>query len=189
MAKQTKRRVQRKKKGTAARGDEPRGGRRSFEHEPAAESTNTQRRGRAGERASVPGAGIVRSGADAGPAKARAGEPEQQNYPGKRAAHPTKRAPGARRPGTTRSGVSSTPTSRGGSDVRDLSEHNATETVTGGDSEAPLSAPGPMGPTGASGLREVADPNFPISQRKEAQRERKIRGGNSNERRKRSNKR
>jgi hypothetical protein len=33
-----------------------------------------------------------------------------------------------------------------------------------------------MGPTGASGLREVADPNFPISQRKEAKRERKVRG-------------
>ncbi|HEX8521830.1 MAG TPA: hypothetical protein VF669_06200 [Tepidisphaeraceae bacterium] len=160
-----------------ARGTEPRGGRESFEGAADPAATNRERPGRVGQRESVPGAGSTRAGADAGP-KGRAGR-ERQNYPGKTAAAPTQRSPGARRAGTTRSGAASPATSRGGGDVgaRSGDDREATEAVTGSASQgAPLGVPGTMGPTGASGLREVADPNFPISQRKEAKRERKVRG-------------
>jgi hypothetical protein len=119
-----------------------------FEGEPDPAAVNRDHPDRPGRRKSVPGAGVVRAEADV-------------------TVHPTSPgplfAPNARRAGTTISGVSSTPDI----DAPDAGDR-ATETASAGGT-APLSVPEPdvAGPRpGASGVREISDPNFPITHAK-----------------------
>jgi hypothetical protein len=139
---------------------------------PPPEATNHDHAAPVGAHGAVPGAGIVSSDADAGPIE---NQPERRDYPGHGTGRARKSAPGARRAGTTHSRPASVPTS-GGPSSAGVAGSPATEATTIG-SDAPLSVPtdevGPV-PRG-TGLREIADPNFPISQRREATREKKER--------------
>ncbi|MDB5329231.1 MAG: hypothetical protein JWP03_382 [Phycisphaerales bacterium] len=80
-----------------------------FESQTPPELTNRSHPVAAGEEVSVPGAGVLKSGADAGPIESGSQDLHDLPYPGQSDPHAPKNAPGARRPGTTVSGVPSVP--------------------------------------------------------------------------------
>ncbi|HEY2589449.1 MAG TPA: CBS domain-containing protein [Tepidisphaeraceae bacterium] len=134
------------------RGTQPEPG---FEPGPAPpEASNRDHAEPVGSRAAVPGAGVVRESADAGPVESDPDRGEARRFPG----HGTGPldAPGAKRPGTTSSGVASPP-----DPATSTSNTAVTEEVTAG-GEAPLSVPSDsVGPQpAAADVPEIADPNY-----------------------------
>jgi hypothetical protein len=137
----------------------PRKDEETFEAPPDPAATNHDPLESRGTRKSVPGAGLVRDVADAGPAPEETGDYPGTTRDGGRAA-----SPGAQRPGTTRSGVAATPSAGGAGRARS-GRPTATETASDGGG-APLSVLGQIdkAPRGSSaGAPEIADPNFPIT--------------------------
>ncbi|MDB5172298.1 MAG: hypothetical protein JWN51_1071 [Phycisphaerales bacterium] len=80
-----------------------------FEAGPPPELTNRSHPAGPGEEIAVPGAGVLGSGADAGPIESGPPDLHDVPYPGQSDPHAPKNAPGALRPGTTVSGVPSVP--------------------------------------------------------------------------------
>ena len=111
-----------------------------------------------GERAAVPGAGVLRGDADAGPVENRADRGAGRAFPGHDAPDARLSAPGAERPGTTDTGAGAR-AARGGTGPG-LGGEIETDQSSG---QAPLNIP--TGGTGApapgsSGVPATSDPNF-----------------------------
>jgi hypothetical protein len=112
-----------------------------------------------GARAAVPGAGVVRDTADAGPQVNRDDRGAGKPYPGHDAPDARLSAPGAERPGTTDTGAGAR-VARGATGPGLGGEIETSQTS----GQAPLSVP--TGGTGApapgsSGVPATSDPNFP----------------------------
>ena len=129
-----------------------------FEQEAAPEATNYDHPQAIGTRAAVPGAGVVSSGADAGPVETNPDVNVPRAYPGQGAGPLS--APDALRPGTTRSAPASAP-SGAGEPGGSSSHSEATEAITEGGG-APLSVPSDsVGPQpSAPDVPELYDPNY-----------------------------
>lgn len=137
-----------------------------FEKEPPPEATNRDHVAPVGSRHAVPGAGVVSSGADAGPVEDDTDLEVPHAHPGH--GRGPLNAPGATRPGTTRSGVSSVPSGDwqpGGSESTSV----PVEEITDG-GEAPLSVPtDSVGPQpGAPDVPELYDPNYTAASHRHA---------------------
>lgn len=138
------------------RGESPEPG---FENAAEPADTNYEHPTPVGDRVAVPGAGVVRETADAGPVESDPDRSQHRDFPG--------HGPGpllganASRPGTTRSGVASVPDRAGAS-----STTTVTETASDG-GEAPLSVPtDTVGPIpAATRVREISDPNYTAASR------------------------
>jgi hypothetical protein len=129
-----------------------------FEREPDAAATNYNGPTVPGAVKSVPGAGVVDTSTNAGPNIA---DPDA-DHPGKDVERTIRAMPGAERPGTTMSGVSSPPHQRGEGVVDTGDDPLATVEVTGGDDMAPASTPSDVVGPRPRGLNDpdIADPNY-----------------------------
>lgn len=120
--------------------------------------TNYQHPTAPGERTVVPGAGVVRPEADAGP-RENAPNPRGRPFPGRDAPDAVLMAPGAERPGTTEGRAASA--ARGG--AQGGLEEIETPSARGQTAYAPTTggtgAPSP----GSSGVPATSDPNFPTN--------------------------
>ena len=127
---------------------------------PDAAQTNRDHPSAAGERAVVPGAGVVDPDADAGPVENRPDRGHNRPFPGQSAPDARLSAPGAERTGSTDSGAGA------------RAARGATGPGLGGEIEASQAGQAPLGvPTGgtgaptpgSSGTPATSDPNYPAN--------------------------
>ena len=127
---------------------------------PDAAQTNRDHPAAAGERAVVPGAGVVGADADAGPIENRPDRGHDRPFPGHDAPDARLSAPGAERTSSTDHGAGAR-VARGGTGPGLGGEIEASQT-----GQAPLSVPtgGTGAPSpGSSGIPATSDPNFPAN--------------------------
>jgi hypothetical protein len=141
-----------------------------FESAPPPEVTNRSHPVSAGDEVAVPGAGVLKSGADAGPIESGPPELHDLPYPGQSDPHAPKNAPGALRPGTNFSGFPAVP-AYGGINPPDP-ENSVTETGPTTESGlAPFDLPGGPNDTGLPEgatetlAPEIHDPNYSAAHR------------------------